>query len=78
MDGSIVDQPLDCSIDWLSGNPLDGLVQIEGETAGQVAVGVGLGEQVVGPSLERGDRVGAGDLGAEVRRAAPSLARFAS
>jgi hypothetical protein len=41
-------------------NWLDGLVRIEGEAAGQVAVGVGLGEEVVGPSLERGDRVGAG------------------
>ena len=36
------------------------LVRIEGEAAGQFAVGVGLGEEVVGPSLERGDRVGAG------------------
>jgi hypothetical protein len=35
------------------------LVRIEGEAAGQVAVGVGLAEEVVGPSLERGDRVGA-------------------
>jgi hypothetical protein len=62
VDGSIVDQPLGCSIGCSASklNRLDGLVQIEGETAGQVAVGVGLGEEVVGPSLERGDRVSTG------------------
>src|SRR5215203_2478964 len=36
------------------------LVRIEGQAAGQFAVGVSLGEEVVGLSLERGDRVGAG------------------
>src|SRR5687768_3569093 len=36
------------------------LARIEGEAAGQVAVGVGLDEEVAGPSLERGDRVCAG------------------
>jgi hypothetical protein len=35
------------------------LVGIEGKAARQVAVGVDLGEKVVGPSLEHGDRVGA-------------------
>ena len=36
------------------------LVRIEGETAGQVAVGVGLRKEVFGAPLERGDRVSAG------------------
>jgi hypothetical protein len=47
VDGSIVDQPLGCLIGCSASklNRLDGLVQMDGETAGQVAVGVGLGEE---------------------------------
>src|SRR5687768_3479795 len=36
------------------------LVRIEREAAGQVAVGIALSEEILRPSLERGDRIGAG------------------